>query len=101
MFSTAYSLTESQATAGYSRIKKNGGNLKAELDARYMLLPVYLFDLSHDGKIYHFAVNGQTGKVVGDVPIDKTRSLNFFLLRCGIVAGALLFWFWIKYMCGY
>ncbi|MCR5338985.1 MAG: hypothetical protein K6E75_10540 [Lachnospiraceae bacterium] len=101
MFSTAYSLTEKQAGAGYSRIKKNGGTLRTDIDAKYMLLPVYLFDLSHNGKTYHFAVNGQTGKIVGDVPIDAGRSAKFFFIRCGIVFGVLMIWFWTKYLCGY
>ena len=35
---------------------------------------------------YHFAVNGQTGKVVGRLPVDKTTSLLYFLRRAGSAA---------------
>ena len=37
----------------------------------YVLLPVYLFSVVHLGKKYYFAVNGQTGKVAGNLPYEK------------------------------
>ena len=38
-------------------------------DAKYTMLPVWLFHTKYDGKDYLYAVNGQTGKVAGDLPI--------------------------------
>jgi len=37
----------------------------------YVLLPVYLFSVVYLGKRYYFAVNGQTGKVAGNLPYEK------------------------------
>ena len=55
----------------------------------YVMLPVYLFNGEYDGKKYRYAINGQTGKVVGEVPIGKAEARRAFLVPAGIVAGIL------------
>ena len=45
---------------------------------KYVLLPVYLLNLKYKEKNYRFAVNGQTGKVVGELPISKLKSFLRF-----------------------
>lgn len=42
-------------------------------DVKYALLPVWLLSTQWQGKNFLFAMNGQTGKLVGDLPIDKKR----------------------------
>ena len=100
MRNTAASVVSSQAGAGYSHVRQSGGSLSAGLDARYLLFPVYLFDISHNGKNYPFAVNGQTGKVVGSLPISQETSLTYFLKHFGSVAGLLIGYSVIKYFLG-
>ena len=100
MLSTADSLISSQIGAGYDSVRRTGGELTADLKARYLLLPVYLFDMAFGGKSYHYAVNGQTGKVVGEVPSDSSVSLLYFLKRALPVAGAILLYFFGRYMMG-
>lgn len=39
---------------------------------RYALYPVWLLNTSWNGQKYTFAMNGQTGKFVGDLPLDKS-----------------------------
>ena len=39
--------------------------------AKYALYPVWLLNTSWKGQNYTFAMNGQTGKLVGDLPVDK------------------------------
>ena len=39
--------------------------------ARYALYPVWLLNTTFKGNKYTFAMNGQTGKFVGNLPIDK------------------------------
>lgn len=51
---------------------------------KYVLLPVYLFNCTYGGKKYSYAVNGQTGKVVGELPISKSKSWAWF---GGVFAG--------------
>lgn len=38
--------------------------------ARYALYPVWLLSTQYRGENYLFAMNGQTGKLVGDLPVD-------------------------------
>ncbi len=56
----------------------------------YALLPVWLLSTSWNGGKYTFAMNGQTGKFVGDLPLDKAAYKSWFLKIFGITAAALL-----------
>ena len=40
----------------------------------YALLPVWILHTKYRGKLYTFAMNGQTGKFVGDLPMDAGRA---------------------------
>jgi hypothetical protein len=57
--------------------------------AKYALLPVWLLFTDYKGKRYTFAMNGQTGKMVGDLPIDKGKYFRELLLTLGITAAAV------------
>lgn len=57
-------------------------------DVKYALLPVWLLNTKWNGQDYHFAMNGQTGKFVGNLPIDKGKELKLIGLFGG--ASALL-----------
>ena len=57
-------------------------------DVQYALLPVWLLSTRWHGKNYLFAVNGQTGKTVGDLPMDKTKYWGIFAAVTA-VAGAI------------
>ena len=52
---------------------------------QYMLLPVWVLHATYDGRSYTFMMNGQTGKLVGELPISRGRSWAWFgsrLRRC-------------------
>ena len=76
----------------FSSIRLQGGQ------TRYALYPVWLLNTKWNGKTYTFAMNGQTGKLVGDLPMDK-RLYNKWLF--GITAAvsaaafALSFLLWL------
>ena len=46
--------------------------------AKYVLLPVWLLNTKYGGKIYTFAMNGQTGKMTGHFPVCPKRSMAWF-----------------------
>lgn len=46
--------------------------------ARYVLLPVWILNYRYLGKNFVFAMNGQTGKVVGNLPISKQKVAGWF-----------------------
>lgn len=52
--------------------------------AKYVLLPVWMLHTSYKGKTYVYAMNGQTGKMSGTLPIDKGRMFAWFF---GITAA--------------
>ena len=58
----------------------------------YALLPVWLLNTKWNGKDYLFAMNAQTGKFVGDLPMSWGK---FWLTFAGIFAplAAVCFWF--------
>ena len=39
--------------------------------ARYALYPVWILNTTYEGNRYTFAMNGQTGRMVGDLPMDR------------------------------
>lgn len=57
-------------------------------EAYYSLLPLWMVYYDYGGKDYVFAMNGQTGKVVGEPPISRKRvALRFILTFLGIFIG--------------
>ena len=101
MKKSTYSIVDSQAAAGFGSVSRTSGRLNADVKAKYILFPVYMFDISYRGSNYHFAVNGQTGKVVGDIPTDSGVSFLYFLKRFAIVGGGLFAASVVKYMLGF
>lgn len=66
-----------------------------DLDGEYVLLPVWLLNIRYKDKIYPYAMNGQTGKMIGDLPILPWKVvffgvLLFFLFAILICLGFLL-----------
>ena len=51
--------------------------------AKYALYPVWLLNTTWNGNKYTFAMNGQTGKFVGDLPVDKAAATRWTLVLAG------------------
>lgn len=51
---------------------------------RYALLPVWMLNIKYMDKMYHFAINGQTGKVVGEYPVDESKKKRYFVKTAAI-----------------
>ena len=58
--------------------------------AKYALYPVWLLNTTWNGNKYTFAMNGQTGKFVGDLPVDKGLFWRWFLGLFASVSAAVL-----------
>lgn len=46
----------------------------------YVLLPVWVLTYFSNGKTYYYALNGQTGKAVGELPISKLKISIFAII---------------------
>ena len=58
---------------------------------RYVLMPVWLLNTRYRDKLYTFAMNGQTGKITGTLPIcPKRTAIWFSSLAAGITAVSAL-----------
>ena len=57
---------------------------------RYALLPVWLLSTNWQGRNFIFAMNGQTGKFVGDLPLDKKAYRSWLFKIFGTTAAAML-----------
>ncbi len=83
---------------GYSSVVPESTSIRLSSGkTRYVLFPVWLLNTTWKGAKYVFAMNGQTGKFVGDLPLDKAAKNRWFW---GVAAGVaaivlgLLYLFW-------
>jgi DNA-directed RNA polymerase subunit RPC12/RpoP len=76
---------------GYNTVitEHSGVNLRNST-CRYALFPVWLLNTQWNGKKYTFAMNGQTGKLVGDLPADK-KAVWRYLWRTTAIGTAVVF----------
>lgn len=61
----------------------------------YILLPVWMVNIKYKEKTYTFAMNGQTGEIVGNIPLDMKKTVIMSIsLFIGIsVLMFLILWF--------
>lgn len=70
---------------GYSSLKEIDRRCRfGDAKVSYALYPVYILNTTWNGNKYVFAMNGQTGKFVGDLPIDKGKAAGYTI---GLTAG--------------
>lgn len=70
----------------YTSVLPYGSRVSFERgEVHYALLPVYILKVGWNGKNYLYAMNGQTGKFVGDLPVDKGRFFGLFAGLSGIL----------------
>ena len=65
---------------GYHTVIPTGRHITLQRGkVHYALLPVWLLHTRWNGKDFLFAMNGQTGKMAGDLPVDKAKFWKMFL----------------------
>ncbi len=76
-----------ESSCSYSNMyNKNFSNKVMRIRWSYMLLPVWFMSYNYKGEIHEYAINGQTGKISGELPVDGKK-----LLRHQILIGLLVF----------
>ena len=83
---------------GYSSVTTENSSIQLQNGkAKYALYPVWILNTTWKGEKYLFAMNGQTGKFVGNLPVDKAAAGRWIALLT-VIFGALsygiiwLFW---------
>lgn len=81
-------------TIEYSSVNFKYKNLKTiQKKAEYVLLPVWAMTYDYEHSEYMFAMNGQTGKVVGKPPISKSKvAITYIVLSLILTLICRLIW---------
>ena len=56
-----------------NKIIKNSSHNFTNKKSMYIMLPVWLLNVDYKGNKYVFAINGETGKIVGKLPMSKGK----------------------------
>ena len=71
---------------GYATVSTESSSIRLKnTRVQYALMPVWLLNSTYRGQTYTFAMNGQTGKFVGDLPVNRTA---YWLWMAGAAAAA-------------
>lgn len=86
---------------GYTTTVTESSNVRlSNGQAKYAFYPVWLLNTTWNGQRFTFAINGQTGKFVGNLPVDKkaARLWTFGLtaLSSALIYGAA----WLLWLAG-
>ena len=88
-FSQSFRDAMQSTVLGYTTVIPRSADISINRgNVGYALMPVWLLSTRWHGKSYLFAVNGQTGKLVGDLPMDKAKYWGLFAAITA-VAGAI------------
>ena len=86
---TAEEIVRSTVT-GYASCMTVGRNIRVHRgDVKYALLPVWMLATRWKGKSFLFAMNGQTGKLIGDLPVAKDLYWSWFARIAIPIAAAI------------
>ncbi len=76
----------SDTVTGYSsKTTEQSGTTINKIDYEYCLLPVWVMTYKYKGTDYFYAMNGQSGKICGKLPVDKLKLFVF----SGILSAAV------------
>ena len=79
----------------YAMVTKTGSRFQVESQqVKYALMPVWLLSTKWNDQNFLFAMNGQTGKLIGDLPVSGSKYWGwFFKIFLPLAAIILFVWF--------
>ena len=85
--------TLQKTVKGYDRCSLTGDPsfLRESAAISYAMMPVWILTTRYEGKPYTFMMNGQTGKFVGSLPIDKRKSWLYPAIALAVFWPVLYF----------
>lgn len=79
-----------ETISGYTQFNDVNSNINIiSKDWNYTLLPAWILTFNYNGKTYVYAVNGQTGKSFGELPLNNQKVLLVSSIIFGITTIAL------------
>ena len=86
---------------GYDSVTPENTNIQLHGGkAKYALYPVWLLNTTWNGQKYTFAMNGQTGKFVGNLPLDKAAATRWTLGLTAAFGAATYAVVWLLHLIG-
>ncbi len=77
--------------SGYETVNQVGENVRlCRGKVHYALMPVWTLRTRWKDKDYLFMMNGQTGKMVGDLPVSNGKVTGFFAVLAVVLSGLML-----------
>ena len=81
---------------GYDTVTKETGSIRLHNGkVKYALFPVWLLSTRWNDQNYLFAMNGQSGKMVGDLPLDKAAYKKWLFGLTGIISAVIFVALWL------
>ena len=76
---------------GYATVTAESTSVRLKNgEAKYALYPVWVLNTTWNGEKYTFAMNGQTGKFVGNLPMDKGIFWRYFSM-IGVISAVVIY----------
>ena len=81
---------KTKETVKHDEVKEKKGTFDVNYtNKKYALLPIWYLTTNWNGKQWNFAMNGQTGKFTGDLPVDYAK-LGGLTGIAAVIAGVLI-----------
>lgn len=82
---------------GYNTVIPVSNNINLNNTKKlYVLLPVWMLNVKYKDKIHTIAMNGQTGKMVGNIPIDYKKAILIWILVFAITFAIMYLLYYFK-----
>lgn len=79
-----------ETVRGYATVIREAGSIRLNKGkVKYALFPVWILNTTWNGQQYLFAMNGQSGKMVGNLPLDKGAYRKWLFGLTGAVGAAV------------
>lgn len=90
-----------ETVKGYATVTTDNSNVQFHGGkAKYALYPVWLLNTTWNGNKYTFAMNGQTGKFVGDLPVDKGAAARWTVMLAAVFSVVTYGAAWLLHLIG-
>lgn len=90
---TCEALLKSRVNHQTKMIKKNEMEIVSK-KLHYIMLPVWILNIKYKDEMYTFAMNGQTGKIVGNIPVGVGKVLlwSFLIFIASFIILFAIYW---------
>ena len=84
---------------GYTTVNPENSSVRfSNGTAKYALYPVWILNTTWNGEKYTFAMNGQTGKFVGNLPVDKKAAARWTFGLTAAIGAAVYGLSWLLWL---